>query len=161
MKIAEGFAGPPVFEVAHIDLLMGSKGGPVTYAIEEVIKRREAQGNDPSKFIMDRPRTLLVPTVTVRTKRQAGYIYEDASEGVVLAIEKSIADGVLPDGILDRLDIIANVFVHPAARNRQRIKFNNYKAMLHAVKRALEGRPTLDEIMYEKAAARHPFRYEP
>ncbi len=161
MKIGEGFAGPPVFEVAHIDLLIGSKGGPVTYAIEEVIKRYEVNENDPSKLIMDRPRTLLVPTITVRTKRQAGYIYGDASEGVVLAIEKSIEDGVLPDGILDRLDIIVNVFVHPAARNRQRIKFNNYKAMLHAVKRALEERPTMDDIMYEKAAARHPFRYEP
>jgi len=161
MKIGEGFAGPPVYEVAHIDLLLGERGGPVSYAIEKVLKRRKDRENEPCRIIMDLPRTLLVPTVTVRTERQAGYIYNDAREGVVLAMEKSIRDGILPEKLLDRLDVIANVFVHPAARNRQRIKFNNYKAMLHAIKKALEGRPRIEEILNEKESARHPFRYDP
>ena len=161
MKIGEGFAGPPVFEVAHIDLLLGIRGGPVTYAIEKVHERSVDDPNEPARLIMERPRTLLVPTVTVRTKKQESYIYDDAADGVLLAIEKCIGDGVLPEGLLDELDIIANVFVHPAARNRQRIKFNNYKAMLHAVRRAIEGRPTMDEVMHEKDCVRHPFRYGP
>ena len=161
MKIGEGFAGPPVYEVAHIDLLIGRKGGPVTYALEKVLKRIKDNEKEPCRVIMDRPRTLLVPTVTVRTKRQAGHIYGDAAEGVVLAINKCIDDGVLPDSIMDKIDVIANVFVHPAARNRQRIKFNNYKAMIHAAKRALEERPSVREILFEKESARHPFRYEP
>ena len=161
MKIGEGFAGPPVYEVAHIDLLIGKKGGPVSYSIDEVLKREEIKGSDPCRIILDRPRTLLVPTVTVRTERQEGHIYDDAAGGVVLAIDKCIGDGILPGALLDKLDIIANVFVHPAARNRQRIKFNNYKAMIHAVTRALEGKPSVEEILYEKESARHPFRYEP
>ena len=57
--------------------------------------------------------------------------------------------------------MIANVFVHPAAAIRQRVMFNNYKAMRAAVRKALEGRPALDELINEKEAARHPFRYAP
>ena len=161
MKIGEGFAGPPLYEVAHIDLLLGTGNGPVSYAMEKVIERTRDATDEPARFIMERPRTLLVPTVTVRTERQASHIYGDAAEGIKLAMEKCTRDGVLPDGILDDLNVIVNVFVHPAARNRQRIKFNNYKAMLHAVKRALEGRPTQEEITSEKDCARHPFRYDP
>jgi formaldehyde-activating enzyme len=57
--------------------------------------------------------------------------------------------------------MIANVFVHPAAANEKRIEFNNYKAMRHAIRKAIEGRPTFDELLKEKEAARHPFRYAP
>ncbi|MGC8787716.1 MAG: formaldehyde-activating enzyme, partial [Anaerolineae bacterium] len=62
---------------------------------------------------------------------------------------------------LDDVVMIANVFVHPAAANRRRIEVNNYKAMRAAIRKAIEGRPTLDELLSEKQAARHPFRYAP
>jgi 5,6,7,8-tetrahydromethanopterin hydro-lyase len=57
--------------------------------------------------------------------------------------------------------MIANVFVHPAAANRMRIEMNNYKAMRAAIRKAVEGRPTLDELLHERESARHPFRYAP
>jgi 5,6,7,8-tetrahydromethanopterin hydro-lyase len=57
--------------------------------------------------------------------------------------------------------MIANVFVHPAAANRQRIEMNNYKAMRAAIRKAVEGRPTLEELLQERESARHPFRYAP
>jgi formaldehyde-activating enzyme involved in methanogenesis len=41
------------------------------------------------------------------------------------------------------------------------VSFNNYKAMVQAVRKAIEGRPTVAELFEEKAAARHPFRYAP
>jgi formaldehyde-activating enzyme involved in methanogenesis len=42
-----------------------------------------------------------------------------------------------------------------------RIEMNNYKAMRAAIRKAIEGRPTLEELLYERHAARHPFRYAP
>ena len=57
--------------------------------------------------------------------------------------------------------MIANVFVHPAAANRHRIMFNNYKAMLHATRKAIEDRPSIEELLHEKECARHPFKYTP
>ena len=159
LRAGEGFAGPPFFEVAHIDLLLGTKDGPVGRALERALKE-ERPGHE-LRLIRERPRVLLVPTVTVRTKRQARHIYQDAARGINLAVDASIADGFLPQEALDDLVMIANAFVHPAAANEKRIEFNNYKAMRHAIRKAIEGRPTLEELLNEKEAARHPFRYAP
>jgi len=161
MKVGEGFAGPPIFELAHIDLLIGVKDGPVGIAIDDALDRQKKEGNERLKIINKKPKTLLVPTVTVRTKKQAENIYEYAAKGVNLAIEKSVKDGVLPEAILDDICMIANVFVHPAAANRHRIMFNNYKAMLHATKKTIEERPSVEELLNEKECARHPFKYTP
>jgi len=159
LRVGEGFSGPPFFEIAHIDLLLGIKEGPVGRAITKSLE--EPRPSHELRIINERPRTLLVPTVTVRTKKQAGQVYDDAARGINLAIEASIEDGSLPQGALDDLVMIANVFVHPAAANRKRIEFNNYKAMRAAIRKAIEGRPTLEELLNEKEAARHPFRYAP
>jgi formaldehyde-activating enzyme len=88
-------------------------------------------------------------------------VYEEAADGISLALEHAIAKHNLPVEILDSICLIANVFVHPAASIRQRVRINNYKAMRGAIRKALEGRPTLKELMAEKDAARHPFRYAP
>jgi formaldehyde-activating enzyme len=157
--VGEGFAGPPFSEVAHIDLLLGLQDGPVGRAMERALK--EGRPGHELKVINERPRTLLVPTVTVRGKKAARLVYEDAATGVNLAIEHSIAQGFLPEGLLGEICLIANVFVHPAAAIRRRIKINNYKAMRGAIRKAVEGRPTVEELIREKAAARHPFRYAP
>ncbi len=159
LKIGEGFAGPPFFELAHIDLLLGESRGPVDKAIAQALI--VAHPGHEVRIIYEHPRTLLVPTVTVHSDKQAEHIYTHATNGVVQAIEASIADGFLPAEGLDSLVMIANVFVHPAAANRRRIQVNNYKAMRAAIRKAIEGRPTLDALLYEKQAARHPFRYAP
>jgi len=159
LKIGEGFAGPPFFELAHIDLLLGQRGGPVDKAIEQALG--VPHPGHEVRIVSERPRTLLVPTVTVRSEKQAEHIYTYATSGVIKAIEASIADGFPPAETLEDLVMITNAFVHPAAANRQRIVMNNYKAMRAAIRKAIEGRPTLEELLYERQAARHPFRYAP
>ncbi len=157
--VGEGFAGPPFSEIAHIDLLLGLKDGPVGRAMERGLK--EGRPGHELKVINEHPRTLLVPTVTVRGAKAAQLVYEEAAAGVNLAIEHSIAQGFLPEGLLDQVCLIANVFVHPAAAIRRRIRINNYKAMRGAIRKAIEGRPSVEELIREKIAARHPFRYAP
>lgn len=159
LLVGEGFAGPPFYELAHVDLLLGRKDGPVGKAIERALA--EPRPGHELRIIFERPKTLLVPTVTVRTKKQAEHIYEHAAGGVVMALQALVADGTLPDALLDDVVLIANVFVHPGASNRRRIRINNLKAMKAAVRKALEGRPTFEELVAEKEAARHPFRYAP
>ena len=159
LKVGEGFAGPPFQELAHVDLLLGLKDGPVGRAIERSLA---GWGEDRGlRVISEQPRTLMVPTVTIRTAKQRRLFYEHAAEGVKLAIRLSIEDGFLPQAILDDVVLIANVFVHPSASIAKRIEFNNYKATRYAIRKALEGRPTVEELINEKAAARHPFRYAP
>ena len=158
LKVGEGFAGPPFTELAHVDLLLGLEDGPVGRAIERALAGwGEERG---LRVINERPRTLLVPTVTLRTAKQRR-LFEQAAEGVNLAIRLSIEDGFLPETILDDVVLIVNAFVHPAASIAKRVAFNNYKATRHAIRKALEGRPTVEELIDEKASARHPFRYAP
>jgi 4-hydroxy-tetrahydrodipicolinate synthase len=159
MCTGEGFAGPPISEIAHIDLVLGRKDGPVGRALERAL-REERPGHE-LKVISERPRTLLVPTVTIRTRKAEQLVYGEAAEGIKLAIEHSIAQGFLPEPLLDELCIIANVFVHPAASIKRRVQINNYKAMRGAIRKAVERRPSLAELLNERAAARHPFRYAP
>jgi 4-hydroxy-tetrahydrodipicolinate synthase len=159
LKVGEGFAGPPFNELAHVDLALGEREGPVDKAISKALETPHP-GHEV-RVIHDRPRTLLVPTVTVRTEKQARHIYYFAASGIVQAIEASIADGFLPEEALDALVMIANVFVHPSAANVRRIQMNNYKAMRAAIRKAIEGRPTQSALLYERDSARHPFRYAP
>jgi formaldehyde-activating enzyme len=123
--------------------------------------RNEPRPGHELVVINDRPLTMLVPTVTVRTAKARQLVYEEAASGVNLALEHAIARHNLPGELLDDVCLIANVFVHPAASIQQRVKINNYKAMRGAIRKALEGRPSLRELVAEKEAARHPFRYAP
>ncbi len=157
--VGEGFAGPPFSEVAHIDLLLGKKDGPVGKAMARA--RRESRPGHDLAIISEHPLTMLVPTVTVRGAKAHQLVYEEAASGIRLALEHAIAQRNLPEALVDEICLIANVFVHPAASIRQRVKINNYKAMRGAIRKALEERPTLQELVAEKEAARHPFRYAP
>lgn len=159
LRAGEGFAGPPFFELAHIDLLVGLRDGPVGRALERAL--RETRPSHELRIVRERPRTLLVPTVTVRSDRQASQVYEDALRGVAAGLEASIEDGTLPRDRLDELALIANVYVHPAAANRKRIELNNQKALRAALRKAIEERPTRDELVRERDSARHPFRHAP
>jgi 4-hydroxy-tetrahydrodipicolinate synthase len=157
--VGEGFAGPPFSEVAHIDLLLGWKEGPVGRALTRA--QGEPRPGHELAVISDEPLTLLVPTVTVRGAKARQLVYEEAAAGIKLALEHAVERHNLPKALLDKICLIANVFVHPAASICQRVRINNYKAMRGAIRKALEGRPTLDEMIAEKASARHPFRYAP
>ncbi|MGF1467051.1 MAG: dihydrodipicolinate synthase family protein [Sandaracinaceae bacterium] len=159
LRVGEGLSGPPSFELAHVDLALGLEDGPVGRAIDRALGERRP-GHE-IRVVHERPRTLLVPTVTVRSPRQARHVYEDAARGVRRALDASIADGTLPADHLDELALIANVYVHPAAANHTRIDLNNAKAMRAAIRKAIEARPTVEELVAEKGAARHPGRYAP
>ena len=159
LKVGEGFAGPPFEELAHVDLLMGLKDGPVGKAIDRSMSQwGEERG---LKIIRERPLTLLVPTVTLRTSKARRLLYESAAEGINMALQADIDAGFLPEGVLDDIVLIVNAFVHPSASIAKRVSFNNYKAVRQAVRKAIEGRPTLKELVNEKVSARHPFRYAP
>jgi len=164
LLVGEALAGGES-EVAHIDLMIGRKDGPVGEAYAKA-KAAPSAGHEPLVAILEpnlavKPLTLIVPTVTIRGMRQASMVYGPAQAGVAKAVADSLADGIIPKSAVDDLVIIANVFVHPSAVNRHRVYVNNYKAMRHAIRRTMEGRPTAEEIVENKDRAKHPFKYTP
>ncbi len=164
LRVGEALAGEEP-EVAHIDLLIGKKDGPVGAAFAQA-KASPALGHEPLLAIIEpnlavKPATLLVPTVSIRGMRDASLVYGPAQAGAAKAVVDSVADGTIPRAALDDIVIIANIFVHPAAVDRKRVYINNYKAMRHAVRRAIEGWPSADELIENKERAKHPFKYTP
>jgi len=164
MMIGEALAGQGV-EVAHIDLLIGNKDGAVAEAFARA-KATPTPGHEPLLAILEpnlsvKPVTLIVPTVTITGMRQASMIYGPAQTAVAKAVIDCVADGTIPKGTVEEFIIIANVFVHPSAVDRQRVYLNNYKAMRHALRKALENRPSIDELIDNKDRSKHPFKYSP
>jgi len=164
LRIGEALAGKDS-EVAHIDLLIGEKNGPLGEAYAKA-KAAPSPGHEPLLAILEpnlavKPATVIIPTVTIHSMRQASMVYGPAQTAVAKAVADSVADGTLPKAAVDDLMIIASVFVHPSAVDRQRVYINNYKAMRHAIRKAVEGRPTVDEILENKERSKHPFKYTP
>jgi 4-hydroxy-tetrahydrodipicolinate synthase len=164
LKVAEAQAGEDT-ESAHIDLLMGNRNGPVGEAFVRA-KATPTLGHEPLLAILEpnlsvKPPTLIVPTVTVKNMRQINMVFGPAQSAVAKAVVDSVADGTIPKGIADDLLIIVNVFVHPAAIDRQKVHLNNYSAMRHAIRKAFEGRPTIDELIENKEVSRNPFNSAP
>jgi len=164
LRVGEGFASPSMAEIAHIDLALGVKNGPVGRIFQETLKNPKP-GHEPMIVKFDgeevKPYTLLVPTVRIRTAQQAKFVYEYAMKGVAKAVIDSVKLGILPSEAVDHLVMIAHVFVHPTASNPKRVEINNYKAMRYAIRKAIEGRPRLNELLERKESARHPFKYTP
>ena len=164
LKVGEALVGEES-DVAHIDLMIGLKEGPLGEAFAKA-KASPTQGHEALVAILEpnltvKPLTLIVPTVTVKGMRQASLVYGPAQAAVAKAVVDTVEEGFIPRSAVDDLLIIVNVFVHPSAVDRKRVYINNYKAMKHALRKAVENRPSIDELLQNKERAKHPFRYTP
>lgn len=147
-------------ELAHIDLLIGDKDGPVGTAFASGLAQLSA-GHTPLLSVIrpnlpPKPATLIVPKVTVKNMEQAAAIFGPAQNAVAKAVADSVAEGVIPKAEVENLVVIASVFIHPLARDYDAIYRYNYGATKLAVKRAMEGFPDIDTVLFEKDRSTHP-----
>lgn len=147
-------------EVAHIDLLIGDKDGPVGEAFASGMSNLSA-GHTPLLAVIrpnlpPKPHTLLIPKVTVKNLEQVSRIFGPAQAAVAKAVADSVEDGVVPKDKVDDWVIVCSVFVHPNAKDYRKIYHYNYGATRLALKRALAKYPSLDKIIYDKDRAKHP-----
>jgi bifunctional enzyme Fae/Hps len=147
-------------EVAHIDLLMGDKDGPVGKAFANGLSNLSA-GHTPLLAVIrpnlpPKPHTLLVPKVTVKNMEDTGKIFGPAQAAVAKAVADSVEEGIIPAEKVDDWVIVCSVFIHPQANDYRRIYQYNYGATKMALKRALKKYPSLEKINYDKDRAKHP-----
>lgn len=147
-------------EVAHIDLLIGDKDGPVGEAFANGLSNLSV-GHTPLLAVIrpnlpPKPHTLLVPKVTVKNMEQAAKIFGPAQAAVAKAIADATEEGIIPKDKLDEWVVISSVFIHPNAKDYRRIYHYNYSATKLALKRALANYPSLEKVIYDKDRAKHP-----
>lgn len=147
-------------EVAHVDLMIGDKNGPVGEAFANGLSNLSA-GHTPLLAVIrpnlpPKPHTLLVPKVTVKDFEQTEKIFGPAQAAIAKAVADSVEEGIIPENKVDDWVIVISVFVHPKAEDYRRIYQYNYGAARLALKRALAQYPPLEKIMYDKDRAKHP-----
>lgn len=147
-------------EVAHIDLLMGDKNGPVGESFAAGMSNLSA-GHTPLLAVIrpnlpPKPHTLIVPKVTVKNLEDVGKIFGPAQAAVAKAVADAVEEGIVPKEKVDDWVIICSVFVHPKATDFRRIYHYNYSAVKLALKRAMSKYPSLEKILYDKDRAKHP-----
>ena len=87
-------------EIAHIDLLIGDKDGPVGEAFASGMSNLSA-GHTPLLAVIrpnlpPKPHTLLIPKVTVKNLEEVSRIFGPAQAAVAKAVADSVEDGVVP-----------------------------------------------------------------
>jgi 5,6,7,8-tetrahydromethanopterin hydro-lyase len=160
MFIGEGLVGDGN-EIAHIDLLIGSKDGPVGHAFANALAR-QSEGHTNLLAVITpnlavKPATVLITKVTIKGMKQAVQMFGPAQAAVAKAVADQVAAGVIPKNKAEELVIVCGVFIHPAAADDKKIYQYNYEATKLAIACAMAGKPTADEMIAGKEQV-HPFR---
>jgi bifunctional enzyme Fae/Hps len=146
--------------LAHVDLIIGSKNGPVGISFANAL-------STPSKGhggllaairpnLLSKPVSLIVPKVTVANMKDANKIFGPAQAAVAKGIADAVEEGLVPMTKIDDWVVIVSVFIHPEATDYRKIYQYNYGATKLAIQRALRGYPPIEKIFYDKDRAKHP-----
>jgi len=160
MNIGEALFGEGN-EIAHIDLLIGSKTGPVGSAFAHALST-QSEGHTNllavlTPNVLAKPATVMITKVTIKGMKQVVQMFGPAQYAVAKAVADSVADGTIPIAQADDLVIVCGVFIHPAAEDNAKILKFNYEATKLSISRAMKNLPTPAEIVAQKDTAKHPF----
>ncbi len=148
-------------EVAHIDLMIGSKDGPVGAAFAHRLAAQTAGHNALLAVLAPnvpaKPDTVMFNKVTIKDANQAVQMFGPAQAAVAKAVADSVASGIIPKEEANDLAIIVGVFIHWEAKAKKKIYDSNYQATKESIERAMRGMPTVDMVLKQKDTATHPF----
>lgn len=159
-RVGEALIGEG-YEVAHVDLLIGTKDSPVATAFANALANPSA-GHTALLAVLrpnliTKPPAIIVPKVTIKTMEQAELVFGVAQAAVAKAIADAVEEGYIPKEKAEDYLIIVSVFIHPLASNKHKIYYYNYGATKLAIKRAMSNFPDVGTVLYEKDRSAHPF----
>ena len=148
-------------EVAHIDLLIGDKNGPVGVAFANALAN-QSKGHSNLLAVLTpnlavKPSTVMITKVTIGGARQAVQMFGPAQYAVAKAVADCVESGVIPKDQAEKLCIICGVFIHWEAEDDKKIFEYNYEATKLSIQRAMKNEPSIEEVSAKKADAKHPF----
>jgi 5,6,7,8-tetrahydromethanopterin hydro-lyase len=161
MYIGEALVGSGD-EIAHIDLMIGCKSGPVGVAFANALARQSAGHTNLLAVLTPnlavKPATVLITKVTIKGMKQAVQMFGPAQAAVAKAVADSVAEGIIRADQCEDLVIVCGVFIAPTAEDNKKIYDFNYEATKLAIKNAMTGQPTAAEVVAGKDTAQHPFK---
>src|SRR3954465_2803544 len=119
-------------EVAHIDLIMGSKDGPVGEAFANaLVNQKEGHTNllaVVAPNLPAKPDTIISNKVTIKGATQAVQMFGPAQAAVARGVVDSVREGAISEADVEDLCIICSVFIHREATDDKKIFDYNYQA---------------------------------
>jgi len=160
MNIGEALVGDGN-EIAHIDLLIGSKTGPVGTAFANALAN-QSKGHTNLLAVLTpnlicKPATVMITKFTMDHLKQAVQMFGPAQYAVAKAVADCVADGTIPASDAEDLVIVCGVFIHKAAEDNAKILKFNYEATKLSIQRAMKNEPSVKEITSQKDTVKHPF----
>lgn len=149
-------------EIAHVDLMIGSKDGPVGAAFAAALST-QSEGHTNLLAVLEpnllvKPATVTITKVTIKGMKQAVQMFGPAQFAVAKAVADSVAEGIIPKDQAEKLVIVCGVFIHPAAEDNKKIYDYNYAATKQSIANAMGQKPSIDEVVAKKDTASHPFK---
>jgi 5,6,7,8-tetrahydromethanopterin hydro-lyase len=158
--IGESFIGDGA-EAAHINTVLGHRGGPVGTAWATALATPRA-GHTPFVAVVRpgipvKPLTLFVNKATIAGDEHGMLTWGAAQAGVAGGVADAVSEGIIDGADADDLVLIAAVWVNPAARDADLVYLNNRaatKAALHAAARSL---PELADVLAARLEPANPY----
>ncbi len=131
MYVGEALAGDGN-EVAHIDLLIGDKSGPVGVAFANALADQKSGHSNLLAVLTPnvavKPATVMITKVTIKGAKQAVQMFGPAQKAVADAVTDCVKSGVIPKDQAEKLCIVCGVFIHWQAEDDTKIYQYNYEA---------------------------------
>ena len=144
IQVGEALCGDGA-EIAHIDLMIGPKSGPVGVAFANALARQSAGHSNLLAVLTPnlavKPSTVMISKVTIKGADQAVQMFE----------------GTIPEEQAEDLVIVCGVFIHWMAKDSAKIQQYNYEATKLSIERAMANEPSAAEMVAGKDTAEHPY----
>jgi 5,6,7,8-tetrahydromethanopterin hydro-lyase len=148
-------------EIAHIDLIIGPRGSAAETAFCSTLTSQREGVNGLLAVIgpnlMCKPSTVMFNKVTIKTAKQAVQMFGPAQRAVATAVADCVKDGTIAAADAEDLFICVGVFIHWDANDDKKIQQFNYEATKQALKRAVAGEPSAQQMLAGRDSVKHPF----
>ena len=159
-QIGEAFVGDGV-DAAHINTVLGRYGGPVETAWATALATPRV-GYAPFVAVLKpnvpvKPLTLFVTKADIRGDDHGTLVWGAAQAGVAGGVADAVAGGIIPPDEVDGLLLIVAVWVNWVATDADAVYANNREATQSALRRGVEGRPTVAEVLEARESPENPY----
>jgi len=148
-------------EVAHIDLIIGPRGGTA----ETAFANRLTNNKDGFTSLLaviapnlpTKPHTVMFNKVTIKGAKQAVQMFGPAQAAVARAVADCVAEGTIPQDEANDVFMCVGVFIHWDAADDKKIYDYNYQAVKESIQRAVRGDPQPADVVAKRNSVKHPF----
>jgi formaldehyde-activating enzyme len=162
------FAADGQYTDAMPEILIGTVDGPVGQAFANMMG--QTAGHTRMFAIracnqMVKPATMMVPKVTIKSSAYVNLFGGVVQSATADAVLDCVIEGIIPRDQADKLCIISLIWIDPQCAtdpdlDEKDLYRTNYEATKLAIQRALNGEPTIEELIANRHSIKHDM-YDP